>query len=347
MTPVTATEKPLCPPEQVEIPPAIKKAAAMGKLAFFVGNGISRLYGMPSWDELCARMLRALADKNVIDHNKVELLSRQTLKARISIADHYFQELRKSGANADLTYGDMLKQTRESSAYASLARCGVKFVTTNYDSLLSDALEGLDKATDVVKNIDITQQDGETPTSDKPPAREVRVFTDPYKFAREQLLHNNAVFHIHGTTSDENTIIASTLSYLKLYSSQHIREFLRWFFENHVVVFLGYGLDELELLDLIVRSGARDGASQTDSSLFLLLPLLSHEAEILELLKIYYSQLGIEVLAFSRDQKDYAAYADLLEHWSGDLAKQAKEPTRVDALKLIDKLMTEFEGGSE
>lgn len=88
----------LPPPEQVSINQEMKTAAGLGKLAFFVGNGISRLYSIPSWDELSNRMLKALAQNNIVDHNKVELLSKQSLKARISIADHYFKTIKDSAS---------------------------------------------------------------------------------------------------------------------------------------------------------------------------------------------------------------------------------------------------------
>ena len=346
-------ENQLPPADQVSVPAEVKTAAELGKLAFFVGNGISRLYGMPSWDELCSRMLQALAGSNVIDHNKVALLSRQSLKARISIADHYFKVFGESGST-DLTYKNMLHKGLDSSyqnkvsAYSSLAKCGVKFVTTNYDNLLSEALEGAAKVAEAVGNSNVAAQKTEAEKVDKtPPVTAVRVFGDPYKFDRVQSLSNNVVFHLHGSLNDEKTIVASTTGYLKLYSDPNIQSFLKWFFDNHVVVFLGYGLEELELLDLIIRSGAKEQGGEKKHSFFLLLPLLSHEAEIIDQLKIYYTQLGLEILPFSRNQKDYTAYADLLELWSGELAQKAKAPTRVDSLDLLDSLMLEFEGGGK
>jgi hypothetical protein len=340
-------KEPLPPPEQVPIPTEVKNAAEMGKLAFFVGNGISRLYGMPSWEELCSRMFRALAANKVIDHNKVELLSRYSLKARISIADHYFTLCREEKENK-LTYEAMLNvgldpslQTK-TTAYSSLAKCGVKFVTTNYDNLLSQALEGAAKTAEPIGSMKLGSETSVKTLVDKTPISTVRVHGNPYEFDRVKGLDTNAVFHLHGSTNDEKTIVASTINYLKLYSDPTVQSFLKWFFETHVVVFLGYGLEELELLDLIIRSGTKTG--ERKNTFFLLLPLLSHETEILEQLEIYYHQLGIEILPFSRDQKDYASYADLLEIWSGDLSRRARKPARVESLQLLDRLRNEFEG---
>jgi hypothetical protein len=339
-------------PKQVPVPAEAKTAATRGKLAFFVGAGISRLYNLPSWDGLCERMLNSLAANNIINHNKVELLTRQPLKARISIADHYFKNARKVG-NTNLSYKRDLyagyKEVilTEVTAYTSLAKCGVKFVTTNYDDLLLKAMEGVSGIAEAVENANVNSQVGDSAAVDKTPVKTVKVYGDPKKFDRSQLLNNNVIFHLHGSIKDENTIVASTTDYLELYSNPNIQSFLNWFFENNVVVFLGYGLDELELLDLIIRSGSKSPKTGRPNSLFLLLPMLSHEAEILEQLKIYYSQLGIEVLPFSIDERGFASYADLLELWSGELAEKVKEAQRVETLKLMDSLLREFEERSK
>ncbi len=43
---------PLRNPDQIDLPADVKAAAELGSLTFFIGNGVSRLYGVPSWDEL-------------------------------------------------------------------------------------------------------------------------------------------------------------------------------------------------------------------------------------------------------------------------------------------------------
>lgn len=329
-------------PEDCQIPEEVKIAARKGQLAFFVGNGISRLYGVPSWEELCNKMLLALADEKIIDHNKVSLLSKHSLKAKISIAHHYFKN--SAGKSKELTYKNILLRNlnEKATAYSSLAKCGAKFITTNYDDLLYQALQGTVGAADPVKNLKIETGGGYPTTPKKTDVETIQFFGDPSSFDRTKLLRNKVVFHLHGSINEEKTIISSTADYLNLYAKESVRDFLSWFFEKNVVVFLGYGLEELELLDLIVRSGGVDKAR----SFYLLLPLLSHEAEILPQLKIYYDQLKIEIWPFSRDRNDYKAYGDLLENWSGELSRIVQEPMRVDSLDLLDRLMSEVEGGA-
>lgn len=339
----------LCWPNEISLPNEVRNAAAMGKLAFFIGNGISRLYGLPSWDELSTRMLKNLAANGIIDHNKIDLLSRQSLKARISIADHYYKT--NFGKDAPgLSYRAALlrdlKDTHKGnkSAYSSLAKCGAKFITTNYDSLLADALKRPASIVEPIVASDSKPDQASEEQISNSPIKTVQVFYDPYKFNEVELMSNKVVFHLHGSIEDENTIVASTLNYLKLYSDENIQTFLRRFFEKHVVVFLGYGLDELELLDLIIRTGRQASPTTQPNRFFLLLPLLSHETEILDQLEIYYQQLNMKLLPFSRNRNDYESYSELLEVWSGELSAVIREPTRVDELDILDSLANEFEG---
>jgi len=235
-------------PDKLKPPAEVVESAKRGKLAFFVGNGISRLYGFPSWETLCSRMLNTLAAKNKLDHNKVDLLHRQSLKAKISIADHYFRAARETDPES-FSYKSMLEGSLknnyfdESNAYASLAKCGVKFITTNYDNLLASSLEkkhGIDKA---IRNSTVDTVASENTILGKS-IESVGIHIDPYKFSAPEMLPNNVVFHLHGSYENESTVVASTASYLKLYGDENVQRFLRRFFETHVIVFLGYSATE-------------------------------------------------------------------------------------------------------
>ena len=83
----------LLQPDTLPLHPDIRDAATMGELTFFIGNGVSRLYGVPSWDELANKMLRKLAEHKKINHNELEILLRMPTKVKISIADSHFKKI--------------------------------------------------------------------------------------------------------------------------------------------------------------------------------------------------------------------------------------------------------------
>src|SRR5690606_8459289 len=95
-------------PKELPIPDEIKAAAEMGRLTFFIGAGVSRLHGLPSWEELADRMLRRLAECGKLNHSEVAVLSRYPTKVKISIADHYFKENQKTNEYENLSYYSVL-----------------------------------------------------------------------------------------------------------------------------------------------------------------------------------------------------------------------------------------------
>lgn len=330
-------------PEDLQIPTAIRKAAKMNKLAFFVGNGLSRLYGLPSWDELSSRMLGRLAAKGILSHAQTELLKRQSLKTRISIADFHFKDNLKTKKHSDLRYSEFLQPSadkRNNPAYPSLAKCNAKLITTNYDNLLEKALKGT-LSGETVKNSVANDPHGQNISSiERKDPENIRIYKDPYKILKSDLLDNNVLYHVHGSTEDEAQIIASAKGYIDYYTDENTTAFLKSLFFNHCVVFIGYGLDELELLELVVRSQKGEKANP----IFLLLPLYSYEAAIIDQLKIYYEDhLGIKILAFSMDKHNYEAFAKLLERWAPILEDiSPRQPSRTQDLNLIDEFVGEL-----
>jgi hypothetical protein len=75
-----------------EVPPVreqVLKAAQSGQLVIFVGAGVSRLVGGPSWEALADDLLKQLAEKNELtrlSYAELEQLKCLEPKKRISIA---------------------------------------------------------------------------------------------------------------------------------------------------------------------------------------------------------------------------------------------------------------------
>jgi hypothetical protein len=339
----------LTQPGTLKIPPGIETAALLGRLTFFIGNGISRLYGLPAWDELANEMLKRLANHGIINHDTMGLLSRHSTKIKISIADGHFKKNLETRRYSDLTYESILtrgltkEKMQSEPVYGAIAKCRVKFITTNYDQILVNFLEGLNAEAEPVQSSNLGNENELVTKVEKPTTKKVQIFNKMSEINRSAILNNNVVFQIHGSIADERSIIASTESYLDLYGNPDTREALELLFENQTVVFIGYGLEEMELLDLIVRASKPKNPAKATTKFYLLLPLLTHETAVLEHLKIYFQQLGIEVLDFCCDERGYNALGEVLETWADRLPKISKEPTLVDATNLVDKLLSELD----
>lgn len=340
----------LSQPKELAIPEEIKAAAKLGRLTFFIGNGVSRLYGLPSWDELANKMLRKLADCGKLNHSLVEILSRYPTKVKISIADFYFRENRESNEYADLTYKNLLMGDigdvdihKKTPVYKLIADCNVKLLTTNYDSILSDILESVSSDDSILGETEVEPtESAEAQSVSKSKTYKYKVFKNLHELEESSLTDNNILVHLHGSIKDEDALIASTHSYLKLYGSNDNQERLNLLFQKQTVVFFGYGLEELEVLDLMLRSSKAMPESQESPRFFLVLSLLSHEFEILKHLQVYYSQLRVTLLAYSRDSKDYHALTDVLEEWTKTLKPLVQPPSQVDHSLVREQLRKKF-----
>lgn len=337
-------------PEKLELPEEVKIAATMGRLTFFIGNGVSRLYGVPSWDELANKMLQRLADCGKLNHSLFGILSNYPTKVKISIADYYFKENNVKNEYSGLSYQNILMDGikkedihKKIPVYKLIADCNVKLITTNYDGLLSDVLSSPTSNDSIIPESKLNQsQKAENNQVGKIRNFNYATFKSLEEFEESSLVTNNFLVHLHGSIADENTLIASTSSYLELYRDKRNQDKLNLLFKNQTVVFIGYSLEELEILDLIIRTSTPKTNNEESPKFFLVLSLLSHEKEILKHLRIYYSQLGVTLLPYSRDQKGYLALTDVLEKWTRELQEIIQQPSRVDHQALLDDLSKKF-----
>lgn len=340
-------------PRELPIPEEIRVAAKMGRLTFFIGAGVSRLYGLPSWEELANKMLVRLAECEKLNHSLVDLLTKYPTKVKMSIADYYFKENRKTekeNQHPKLTYYSVLMDGiskedihKKIPIYTSIAKCNVKLLTTNYDSLLSDILSSGPISDSVISETQIEPVSQiESPTKGSNKTFDYKIFKSLEELEESSLTKNNILVHLHGSLNNEDTLIASTRSYLTFYGNKANQQRLNLLFKKQTVVFFGYGLEELEILDLLLKSANSENESQESPRFFLIFSLLSHEMEILKHLQIYYEQLGVELLAFSRDNKGYHALTDVLEEWTKVLIPIVEHPSQADHSMVIDQLRKQF-----
>jgi hypothetical protein len=115
-------------------------------------------------------------------------------------------------------------------------------------------------------------------------------------------------------------MVTTTKDYLDHYSSREVQQFLQYLFENKTVLFLGYGLDEIEVLEYILRRGGVTGAAGNGVRRFILQGFFSAEGSLYELLQDYYNEsFATQLIPFPKNQKDYALQVELLAAWSKKL----------------------------
>jgi len=128
--------------------------------------------------------------------------------------------------------------------------------------------------------------------------------------------------------------VITTKDYLSHYASEEIPAFLDHLFENKVVLFLGYGLEEIEILEYILKGSTHSRAAE--KRLFILQGFFNAEMSLFEKLKKYYEQsFQAELIGFPKDYFEYEQQTEIIKKWSEELSFNSME--LVDELRLMEE----------
>ena len=235
----------------LEIPEDLIASAKLGRLLPFIGAGVSKLAGAPNWQEFADGAYSQLVDKNVLTYADLEQINGRSLSPRIRLS--LAMDLAKnSGVDIDfekiLHPKDWEKNENGNRIYKALWDLSDNFVTTNYDLWLHRDVKELS-----------TQDVG---VDTKLNTVDIRFIDDRNEFWISELSvpGRKTVIHLHGSIKNPKQMVLSTVDYLGVYGdfadSDSAREssthhFLRELFKNKDILFIGYQLDELEILEYL------------------------------------------------------------------------------------------------
>jgi hypothetical protein len=316
-----STEIPLIPP----IPQGLRDAAQRGKLIPFVGAGASVLGGCPNWTQLADGALNACIKAEKFNHGQYEQIRHLAPRMKLSIARALEAE-----HSLKIDYAKLIQPEDYSNnvpgqrVYRSLGQLGRTFVTTNYDAWLDTEIP------DLRLSVEPAAQD----TTAAAPKNRRRII-DVNEFTPANLNQPDYVFHLHGSVADPSGMIMTTRDYIRRYANDRRLDdptlenraltFLEFLFERKTVLFVGYGLEDLEILEYVVQK-ARQQASpgRPQARHFMLQGYFGHEYELMRSMTQYYAQYDIELLPFRRDQRNWAQLIEVLEAFAA--AMPAKTP---------------------
>jgi hypothetical protein len=108
--------------------------------------------------------------------------------------------------------------------------------------------------------------------------------------------------------------------------------FLSHLFANKTVLFVGYGLEDLEILEYVIQKARMlSPEGEAEARHFMLQGYFSHQSELMRSLTQYYRQCDIQLLPFQRDQKDWVQLIDVLEHFASALPAAAPLDLQIQA----------------
>lgn len=307
------------------IPEELVLAARQGRLVPFIGAGVSQLAGCPGWGDFANQALDHVAREGGINHAVLHAIRGMNLSPRVRLA-LALQWAQHHGVTIDFeailhpdrweTHADGVR------IYQALTRISKHFVTTNYDLWLDSFLPTASSA---------IAEAAEQPATSLRISRECIYQPQSILISALDRADTDTVVHLHGSVTDPSSMVLTTAHYIDRYADRGpiadtttanaVQVFLQELFRLKNLLFIGYSLDELELLEYVILQAKRDRRTgETDARHFILQPFFSHEVELANGIAAYFrDECGVALLPFLRDHKNYAQLVDVLESFARDL----------------------------
>lgn len=321
------------------VPAGLREAAQRGTLIPFIGAGVSRLAGCPSWVDFADAALKWLIDDGKFTYSQLDQIRHLHPRVKLSLA-----RTLASGKKTAIDFHALLhpKSRREHKdgcrLYNNLFALGKTFVTTNYDEWLDERIpEPTPSANPSAQPVDI------------PPAGPIRVVYKVEDLLPALLSEPNTVIHLHGSVRDPDGMILTTHDYVRHYANDRLSgdpekenrvlTFLDFLFKSKTVLFIGYGLDELEILEYVVlKAGRPAGTSGREPRHYILQGFFSHEESLLRSLRSYYlSECDIQLIPFRRDDKNWKQLLDVIEEFARQIP--ASDPLVLQKAQEMEDLL--------
>ncbi len=330
----------------LSIPPEIKRIFIDNEpIVFFIGAGLSALDDqVPRWADLGNQAVDYLIEKEILTHHEADRLKstvsdpKQKISILHNMLDFNSKDIKKfyekifSKKNKDLNKKD--QQGNElRSVYKILSGFrDVLKLTSNIDNLLYLAEENYKEHKRVSLNESKDKDEQENYLNKK---------TDVVSEGFNQNmvpLDAKKLYFLHGYIEhyleEQKSVVMSTDQYAEAYyqSDKSGRsEFLKKVFSQYTVIFMGYGLEELEILGSL--------SSKTNQH-YALMPTYFNESNLFRLEKSYLETFKIKPIPYYLDFNKYDRLKKVLGNWLKEI-EEARNEEEIEGLQLIKEVINE------
>ncbi|MBF7150313.1 SIR2 family protein [Bacillus toyonensis] len=326
----------------IEIPDINKykdiiKAAKTGNLIIFVGAGVSRLLGLPSWEDYALEVLKNAEEEGVIDSELSNLLKEKEDPKKILTISKMLMDEKEIVPRSAKEIFKFENTQKYKEVYEKLYSINAIYVTTNYDECLDIlAIPSFDSevslsGTNLGDMSDLSEQTFKR-----------KIIIDHTELLEAELKNGN-VIHIHGSVKKEESMLVTLQDYLERYGTiskdthPEVSVFLDQIFNsNYVVLFMGYGLEENEILEYMLSKTKTPSHTLTHYMLF---PIGDEKKKMAELYKKYYSSYGVELIPYDTSGNNYDQLIPIIDEWSKVLSKVSQDRDFISKTIQIDNIL--------
>ena len=154
-------------------------------------------------------------------------------------------------------------------------------------------------------------------------------------FDPRNINHAN-VYHLHGSINDPDSMVFTLSQYFKRYQEHNVQQFIKTIIQENVVLFIGYGLGEFELLEYLFLHNRQNFPSTY--SRYILKPYYMGEENLLDMDQKYFDDMGITIIPFAIDKEGYEQLAVIIKDWQETINSRSKHV--IDSLNSIDEALS-------
>jgi len=282
-------------PLNYSIPEAVRVAMNNGHLALFIGAGVPRLLGCWGWTELAEQLIEKCLEARIINYSQREhLLERNRFGSNMQTISSCLRKLKQNDllSEFDATVKksceiDQARQREANELYSALRRLAEFYITPNYDNHFDKYFS----EEDVLYELEQFREMGKTGAQ----------------------IDKNRLYHIHGSIKNPRSIVLTEEDYIR-YTDPYFVDFLVNIFRNHSMLFIGYGLEEPPMRSLLHKA-----STPGRNSHFALIPYFSHEIPKYEEDIERLGAMGVSVVSYIRDKRDYFELYEVIRSWDREV----------------------------
>jgi NAD-dependent SIR2 family protein deacetylase len=277
-----------------DIPQKILDAAKREDLVVFFGAGVSQIIGCPNWQGFAKAYLDKALDKKIINHFEYEQLSKKDPRMALTICQKILEEAGEKPPDPGEILKGVTEKIEKHKIYDHLYDMHAIFVTTNFDNHMDSVIvknRPVPSAPPMMANL----------TEAEKVAEQATVPQDIFYAENDLLvttLRKGSLIHIHGSIVAPNDLVVTLPDYISKYqpgTNHHV--LLRDIFDKKTVLFMGYGLEEYDIIEFLVK---KSNVVSGEIRHYMLQAAFKEEGNMMELYGKYYSTLGIELLPYSK-----------------------------------------------
>jgi hypothetical protein len=264
----------------------------------FVGAGVSRIIGSPSWEELAQQYLNHLWKNKYIDYTHYEGLKKEIPIKLMSICQ-LIERGKKNKQKFD--FRKSLMKTRSkiqknkdtapySEIYQKLYQLPATFITTNYDTYL---------------DAEVNQSINPVSSKDEYNQPKNKIIGHYEDLTPNVSLKNGDIVHIHGSINEEKLLLTRR-DYLEAYAKNDslLIKFFKETLSHGSFLFIGYGLEEANILEQIYKN-LEGNESNYNHWIFYAKKKGKYENDLFKFQQQYFNSIGINAIGYDISKNGY------------------------------------------